>query len=278
MEDRIFIGNKSIIVLDGATQADQTVEQTGGWIAEQIGQRFSTLIETNASDVELKELLAQSIADVRDQSGLKTGESPSTTVSVARFSEQRIDLLTLGDSPILTRESEGSPVNVLVDNRLDSSTQHLQKPARSQDNSDAWQSYYADLAELRNQPDGFWIAEADPAAADNALAKSVPRGAAVLLCTDGVSAMIEKYGQLSWSGLFYIAMRSPGYLIGLTKSLESNDADRSKFQRSKVSDDKTLAVVVEGLKQSRPAEGVVSFSPGRLLPKISEKFVEMGTL
>ena len=64
------------------------------------------------------------------------------------------------------------------------------------------------VALLRNRPGGFWVASTAPEAAAEALIGAVPMDGLqrLLMCTDGVSRLVDFFGQ-SWSDVFAIAER-----------------------------------------------------------------------
>ena len=99
----------------------------------------------------------------------------------------------------------------------------------------------------RNTDAGYWIAEADPAAADHALLRSWPRSSvrAVLVATDGLTIGVNRYPQPpTWSDALALAdEHGPDALIDLVHQVESTDSTGARWPRSKAHDDKALAVL-----------------------------------
>jgi hypothetical protein len=78
----------------------------------------------------------------------------------------------------------------------------------------------------RNQPGGYWVAGAKPAAAYEAVAGSLPRSliTRAALLSDGVSCLVERYGAGDWSWLLTVLQdQGPGRLIARARELEGSD-------------------------------------------------------
>jgi hypothetical protein len=77
-----------------------------------------------------------------------------------------------------------------------------------------------------NQPGGYWVAGAKPAAAYEAVAGLLPlclitRAA---LLSDGVSCLVERYGAGDWSWLLTVLQdEGPRRLIAQARELEGSD-------------------------------------------------------
>ena len=98
----------------------------------------------------------------------------------------------------------------------------------------------------RNCRGGYWIAEADPAAAGHALVRSWPAGAlaAAALATDGVTRGIGRIGLPSWSAaLDLMRTGGPAAVLGAVRAVEAADPDGRRWPRSKRHDDQALVVV-----------------------------------
>ena len=100
----------------------------------------------------------------------------------------------------------------------------------------------------RNRDGGYWIAEADPCAAAQAVHRAWPREAvrAVLALTDGAAAAVDRYrSPASWADAHRLVAEA-GVPALLERSLQAEraDPDGVRRPRSKRHDDKT-AVLVE---------------------------------
>ncbi len=243
-EDRIFQADNAVIVLDGATQA-LALERTGGWIAEETGQRLIAGL-TAQPNVDLRELLKTCIVGLVDDHGLKPGMSPSTTVSIARFNKTVVDILVLCDSPVILLNTNGSIIEVR-DDRLSRISSSLHRPDGPRDMSKPeWVEQITTFETYRNRPGGFWCVSASPEAADEAIVKqfSVSDCQAIMLMTDGVSAIVDDYQSLpSWQAAMNVGRTDPEQLVALVHDTELHDPAAEKWPRGKVHDDKALAVV-----------------------------------
>ncbi|MGW0711773.1 hypothetical protein ACWD4G_38445 [Streptomyces sp. NPDC002643] len=95
-------------------------------------------------------------------------------------------------------------------------------------------------------PGGYWVAEAVPEAALQAVVRSWPTAdiAEILVMTDGVSAAVEEYGLYPSWGHLARACRTdgPDKAIQAIRDLEmTEDPDGRLFPRYKIADDKALA-------------------------------------
>ncbi|MFE7068453.1 hypothetical protein, partial [Microbacterium sp. NPDC057658] len=170
-QDRIFMTRNAVIVLDGAS-AFVPVEVSPSAYVDTLG---SFLVEglTTEPRTRLTDLLAHGIEESASHLDLRPGASPSSTVAIARKNENGVDLLILGDSKIAT------PQSVYVDDRI--SRFALKQRAAYRARLAAGSGYDETHRELlmalqseqsrhRNVAGGYWIAEADPAAAHHAMA------------------------------------------------------------------------------------------------------------
>lgn len=242
-EDRIFTTDNAVIVLDGASQPEQT-ERNGGWLAEQLGSTLAARLGAHPAE-DLAEALAWSIATVADTHGLMPGESPSTTVTIARWTDSTVNVLVLCDSPAIVVTTDGE-THLLNDDRLARVTSGLRcQPGYSTDNPSNWRELVAGQRQKRNRPDGYWVAEADPTASRHAIQAAWRIGdvSAVLAMTDGVSIGVQRYKcPADWKTAARIAMENPADLIELIHAAEDTDLTGARWLRSKVHDDKALAV------------------------------------
>lgn len=246
-QDRIFVTKNAVIVLDGASQPEPS-DRDGGWYAEVLGSTLRQRLSLKP-DADLTELLAEAIAAIVTRYGLQPGKSPSSTVSILRWSEHA-DVLVLGDSPVISLTADGC-IQRVRDARL----RHVGRAERerltntagfSADHHDRWRRLVDAERAFRNQPGGYWIAEAVPDAAAHAhcVQWDLEDLGAVLLMTDGVSAGVDRYGLLAhWQAAFAVASPDPSRLVDLVHSAETDDPDGARWSRSKRHDDKAIALV-----------------------------------
>ncbi|HEX9339305.1 MAG TPA: hypothetical protein VF892_25610, partial [Pseudonocardiaceae bacterium] len=99
---------------------------------------------------------------------------------------------------------------------------------------------------LRNVPGGFWVAEADPAAAAEARVTSWPRHelTAVLLASDGVSCGVDDYHLFEWPAVLALAVEhGPAAVLARVREAERADPDGLRWPRPKRHDDQALVLV-----------------------------------
>ncbi|WFE94873.1 protein phosphatase 2C domain-containing protein [Micromonospora sp. WMMD987] len=251
-EDRVFTTSNAVIVLDGASQPEASTRD-GGWIAERVGRRLQQLL-TEHSDADLADALAETIQHVRDLHGLRPGASPSTTVSIVRWSGDDVDVLVLGDSPVvlLTRTGE---IHQVRDERLAQVAldQHMalhrairQRGGFGFHHAAEWAALVGAQRRVRNSPGGYWIVEAAPEAARHAVRTTWPASdlAAVLTMTDGVSDGIDKYQTpATWQAAITLANQHPARLVETVHEAEEDDMDGRRWPRNKRHDDKAVALL-----------------------------------
>lgn len=249
-EDRVFVTPTAAVVLDGASQPE-SAERDGGWLADTLGRLLSDGL-TNSPSVDLADLLADAIATTARQHSLTPGKSPSTTVGMASWYGERLDVLVLGDSPIVGL-SHGGGVLQLRDDRL-SRVALKERKAFRQVNAGSFGTQrpqeWRDLVEAqrrqRNMPGGYWIAEASPDAARHAHRTKWDMGniLTLMLMTDGVSDGVDRYGvPATWHKAFDVAARDPSELVDSIHEAEEADPEGVRWPRSKRHDDKALIVV-----------------------------------
>ncbi|WP_418275745.1 hypothetical protein ACNHYB_12925 [Isoptericola jiangsuensis] len=197
--------------------------------------------------IPLTDLLAQAIAATASQLDLCPGSSPSSTVAIVRQDGEAVDLLVLGDTQIAT------PNGIYVDDRI----AHIAQQQRAAYQARLANGYGYDethtkiLATLQTEQarhrkvdGGYWIAEADPAAAQRAIMVQVGLETTpwLVLATDGAHRLAQKLGLDNWAG---IAAKSSIELERLLNNLyrwESiEDPGSKEFPRAKRHDDKAIA-------------------------------------
>jgi len=229
-EDYVAVLDNAVLLLDGATSADPGLPP-GGWYANLLVQRLADGL-TAAPDADLGEVLAKAIADVAGAHCLTPGNAPSSTVSIVRWSEDRVDGLVLADSPIVAFEH--TCPDVLADDRLLSLRNNGKLRTRD------------DVRNQRNADGGFWVAEADPAAAGQAIRRSWPRESvtAMLLASDGVSIGVDEYHLFDWPQALKLA-REHGTqaVLDAVRAAEEQDPDGERWPRAKRHDDQALVLL-----------------------------------
>ncbi|SEP81306.1 Protein phosphatase 2C [Lentzea xinjiangensis] len=214
-EDRIRVTGNAVIVLDGVTSR-RPPDRNGGWYATELADELAELI--NDTD-PLTDVLAQAIANLVEAHGLVPGDSPSSTASIVRWTDETIDALVLCDTPVV---AFGQSTHVLEDTRL--------ADLRSEPDILAW----------KNEPDGWWVAEAEPEAGLRARTASWSRSeiTTVIALTDGVSCGVTEYGLFEWEDLARMPL---GEVLDRIREAERGDSERRRWPRFKIHDDQAIA-------------------------------------
>ncbi|ASR33908.1 hypothetical protein BAY61_01650 [Prauserella marina] len=229
-EDVVVTTGNAVVVLDGATEFREGLP-SGGWYATRLGERIESLLLAAPYD-DLGSVLGKAIADVTEAGGLTRRHSPASTVAMLRWTDDRIDALVLADSPIVAFGRSG--FEVVADTRLD----ELRGSGRLRTRGE--------VNRLRNSEGGFWVAEADPGAANRALRRSWAREEieAVVLATDGVAVGVDDYRVLEWPSVLSIAReRGAAGVLDAVRAAELGDPGRIRWPRAKRHDDQALALI-----------------------------------
>ncbi|ASO22907.1 hypothetical protein FHR81_003568 [Actinoalloteichus hoggarensis] len=275
-EDRVIVLPQAVVLLDGATTLTPR-ERDGGWYAERLANELASRLP--AHGVDLRAVLAEAISTLVATYDLVPGDSPSSTVALLRWDEDLVEALVLADSPVVAFTDSG--VRPVTDGRLaglrrsrgpsvpdspgaagrpDSSTAEHTTPAGGfrerlrtgggfgTGHREALGAAMGRTARLRNVPGGFWVAEALPAAAWEAVVASWPRSTVreVFLASDGVSCGVDDYGLFpDWTALADRA-GSAGVQTVLddVRAAEESDPDGRRWPRAKRHDDQSLVRVV----------------------------------
>jgi len=226
----------------------------GGWYADQLGQTLERRLQEQPV-VSLQETLAAAIEHMVNTYDLTPGASPSSTVLIVRWSTELVEALILGDGAIVVCRPDHT-THQLIDIRLAQLAQVQRRVYRERlragtgydhTHGHLLRALREEQRKRRNQPHGYWIAEADPEAAYHALTATWSRSDidAVVLATDGVTAAIDVYRLYpDWPHLIEHADRDgPDAVLEAIHVAEAEDPDGRRWPRSKVHDDKTLAIV-----------------------------------
>lgn len=233
-EDHLLVSAGFAIVLDGVTQLPGL--NTGcvhgpGWYVRALGASLAAALSHDPA-VPLEGALSGAIRDVCARHAhtcdLTNPNSPSSTVALVRERDDHLDYLVLCDSAVVFERDDGL---VVVD---DDRTGRL--PAYDR----------ASVAALRNRPGGFWVASTVPEAAAEALTGTVEaaRVRRLLLCTDGVSRLVE-YFDRTWPEVFARAEAAgPRAVIDAVRAAETEHPDRISHpvRNVKKHDDATLVL------------------------------------
>ncbi|GGO62596.1 hypothetical protein GCM10012289_07630 [Nonomuraea cavernae] len=255
-ENEDFVGATpdAVVVLDGAGHPARL--QTGcvhsvAWYTRMLGSSLLGMLAVN--DRPLADMLAESIKTVASlhssSCDLAHPGSPSATVLLLRRTPDSLDWLVLADSVLVLDMHTTAEPMVISDNRLESVADGLRTrldslPTGSSDHEQERYAFVEALLRHRNRDGGYWVASADPQAAENALTGSVPTDAvrATALLSDGASRLVDLFGLASWRRLLDILENEgPAELINQVRTAEGTDPHGARWPRSKAHDDATVA-------------------------------------
>ena len=223
-EDVVVVLPSAVILLDGATSA----EQPGGPYAVALAAQLAGRL-TAAPEIDLADHLAGAIRAVARHHGYAPGAAPSSTVALARWDESVVEVLVLADSPVVAFHPDGSHT-VVADNRL----RDLRPIPRGR------------IGEYRNREGGFWVAEALPAAARQAVRRQwgVDEVTDLVVASDGVACGVDDYGVLTWPSVLDIAREAgPFAVLDAVRAAEDSDPHGVRWPRGKRHDDQALVWV-----------------------------------
>ncbi|MFI5535324.1 protein phosphatase 2C domain-containing protein [Nocardia sp. NPDC051900] len=248
-EDRAVIFETGVVVLDGATSHDPSIPPATRYV-DALGRE---LADRCSRETSLPTALADAIQSAADELDLQPYSSPSSTVAVVRVNNDVVELLVLGDSTIVVGCTNGQH-DTITDDRLNNlsiseASEYQRRLAKGSGYDETHRRLLQELQRQqrakRNQHTGYWIAEADPSAAEHAVTLSYPRDAITwaVVTTDGARDTIETLG-IEWSE---IAAQSPASLHRILARCHEWEAHTDPYgrilPRSKRHDDKTVAVV-----------------------------------
>ncbi|MDA0566862.1 protein phosphatase 2C domain-containing protein [Streptomonospora sp. S1-112] len=250
-EDFAAVGANAAVLLDGAGTPPGT--QSGclhgvAWYARTLG---GLLLGALGSDDTLAGALGASIERVNrlhaETCDLMHSDTPSATVVAVRWDTTDIEYLVLADS-VLVLDHVGDSPEVVTDDREAVVGRELRKPmdalaTGTPEHARALRDYVAALADHRNRPGGFWVANTDPAAADEAITGRVRRDEVVsmALLSDGASRLADRFGLATWRDtLDTLSAEGPAGLIRQVRRAEDSDPDGLRWPRGKAHDDATV--------------------------------------
>jgi hypothetical protein len=225
------------------------------WFVTQLGMQLVSAA-TTARDEPLEDVVASAIARVADSHAhscdLEHPGTPSSSLAILREHAQRVECLLLFDSVIVLDGPSG--LTVVTDRRVDAIAreEHLathKHPIGSPGHQNSVQGLVAAQRRHRNQPSGYWVAGAKPAAAYQAVTGSWPRDqvSRAALLSDGVSCLVELYAVVDWTELLGILhQHGPAHVISLVREVEEADPTGARWPRYKRSDDATVAFCLLG--------------------------------
>ncbi|MGW7108806.1 hypothetical protein ACWGHU_21875 [Streptomyces xanthophaeus] len=238
------------VVLDGLSTAGLETGCVHGvpWYVAQLGGHIVAALADPATP--LADALATAldrVAALHQTCDLRNPGTPSATVAILRERPGALDHLVLADSPIVLEGVDG--FTTLTDLRVDEVCQDLRaETERHETGSPEHRSSVAKLVaaqrEIRNTPEGYWVASAASEAAVHALTGTVDSSdvRSAVVVSDGVSRLVTEYQMASWADVFtQLRNDGPAALIGKVRQVEASDPHGRRWPRYKAGDDAAVA-------------------------------------
>ncbi|MFF3844792.1 hypothetical protein [Streptomyces sp. NPDC002328] len=238
------------VVLDGLSTAglDTGCEHGVPWYVAHLGSQIvSAFADPNTSlTVGLARALER-VAALHPQCDLSNPGTPSATVAILRERHGFLDHLVLADSPIIFDGHQD--ISVITDLRVDQVLPELKaEVARHETHTaghkQALRNLVAAQRETRNTATGYWVAAANPEAANQALTGTVPAGdvRAAALLSDGAACLVTDYAMSTWPEVFTtLRVAGPRGLIDTVRKVEATDPSGQRWPRYKSGDDAAVA-------------------------------------
>ena len=258
----------ALVVLDGVTPPREDVGCLHGvpWFTARLG---GALLELSVSrrDMPLSSCLSAALARTaeahRSTCDLSHTRTPQATVVAARWDEESVEHLVLSDSVLLLEHPDGG-VTPVLDRRLGQLPPHVRAlrdrvralPRGTPERAAARAEHARAVEALRNAPDGFHTAAADPSVAALAVTGTTPRSEVrtLLALTDGASRWTEVFRLGDWRELLAL-VREQGTdtLVARVREAERADPDGTAHPRGKAHDDASAAFAEPGpARTARP--------------------------
>jgi hypothetical protein len=237
------------VVLDGLSAPDGTgtgCRHGTPWFVSQLGPRvLAQAADPARSLVDALAEAIQQVASLHPGCDLQHPGTPSATMVLLRAGDEGADYLALADAVLVLDTTDG--LKVVSDERVNQlagkeRAAANQVPAGSALKLRRRAQLTRALRRARNRPGGYWVAAADPQAASQAVAGSLPSKTlrrAVLL-SDGASRLVDPFGLATWEELLALLDESgPEELLRQVRAAEAVDPEGRQWPRTKRSDDAT---------------------------------------
>jgi len=254
-EDAVFHIGDLVGVLDGVTQAegvDTGCAHGTAWYVQQLVASLCTHY-TDHPTQPLSGLLRHAITSVcaaHSECDLTKPSTPAATVCLVRTGPTATDYLVLCDTTLVI-EADGD-VTAITDSRFRDVISMLRSSPAELSTAEAVdrnRGYTAGKWDHINKSGGYWIAAANPEAAQQAITGSLPmsgpsRPQRIAMLTDGAACAVESLGIMTWSTLLKVLTEDGAVeLIRRVRAAELALADASSLN-GKIHDDATAALLL----------------------------------
>jgi hypothetical protein len=253
-EDFVAATTTAVVLLDGAGAppgVDLGCHHGVAWFARTLGTTLLARI-ADPTGGQLSDCLREAITHTADQHvkscDVQGPKSPGATVIAVRALDSAFEYLVLADSTLVLDRSHElevitDPREALIGREFRAAMDATPNGTRAHE--EALATYIASIAMHRNQPGGFWVAAADPTAADHAITGTVPlhQLSRVAIFSDGAARPIERFHLMDWpSALDLISRDGPAAIIRAVREAEDSDPQGVRWPRGKARDDATIAL------------------------------------
>lgn len=237
------------VILDGVGSSGTGCIHGTGWYVHQLG---TALIDTTSNlRYQLPDALREAISRVSCQHPFchdTNPTAPAAAVGAVRMTSEKVEWLTLADVSITV--SLPDRTHVLTDDRVDAIAPALQRTVAdyalgTSEHGAALDTLITEQLKWRNRPHGYWVAQGDTHAADQALTGSAATSdvAEIMIATDG-AMRLSTWGLCTAEKLLVEASdHGPDHLIRTTRATEHADPYGRKHPRFKHHDDATCVVL-----------------------------------
>lgn len=238
-----------LVVADGATIRTGTGCIHGpAWYARTLTSEI--LLAAEVRTTELKDALAGAITRTterhRDTCDTQHPGTPSAAVALVRQLNDQLEYCVLGDVTVTMDTDDG--LVVVSDSRVSATASEARAkadryPIGSEEKAAALLEMKRGELAARNHAGGYWIAAADPAAAQHAKSGTLKASAVrrLVVATDGAARLVDLFAEMTWSDVLNTAENSgPTSLLDQVRDLEAADPRGERATRNKKSDDATL--------------------------------------
>ncbi len=250
-EDFVIATTDIAIVIDGAGVPMGGCSHGVAWFARQLGAL------TMASLVGQPErCLSDGLSEgIRRVAGLHAHTcdltdrgTPCAAVGILRVRDEHVDTLALSDVTVVVEAVDGPVVtcDLGIEELCGTEPDALAgKTFGSPEHVSALAGLVECQTKSRNKPDGWWVAAADPEAAQHAHTMTFPRrpGQRMAVMSDGATRPVDQMGLYDWTT--YLAMLDKLGPIGLiehVREIETDDPAGKRFARTKRHDDASIAM------------------------------------
>lgn len=250
-------------VIDGATDLHSTpltpAASDAAWIAQQLNEYlYRCAPEMAATDFTMRAAIrhaARNAATKLSEYGAPDEAWMSPTASALIVGEMGGGLfgLDIGDCRCFALDADGTPYSAgSRENGVDDERERAREASKRTSGTpllrdpDTMTMLRAVRAQHNLPHGGYWVFGLQPECADHARAWTLPlkRPAHVLLCTDGFSALVDRYKVYDAAGLVKAALDKGLQELGRElRAIETADAGGAKHPRFKPSDDATAMLL-----------------------------------